>query len=636
MFDRELTDYRLRKSLRLFGHALVALVGVVGLSAGVAGKAHAANPVSALLKGVASSSIAVRASAEMDRATTGPAVARLSEEVLRRDGRQLTPFQRNLLEVNVLYASPQAQALLAALGRDRSLTPDQLRLLKKLVRELRRNPAVHTLEEEGRELKRHRAKLAAVLTARLRARTGPVARSIGGRATVLGVVSGSIGRAVGSRSSRSLALRIGRILATPGAVQYARSLPPLALASLATDPGAGVFPRGHRPAHRSPLLDSAATSCWASASLSGKSPEDGYARDFALSVAKKNATDSAVNHVRDKVVEASVPALVKLHFNKTAAVLALGYGAWHLIDTYAEITDLTDQVAALRDRLCPAGLKLEPAGAEIYPGSWIEYEAEALDRKGKPIGPISHFKLSIDDGQCVGHRCTSSAPGVHPVTATAGRAMAHATLTVLSGKPIVISPKQLPPGSLGVHYSQALQATGGVGPIVWSVENDLPPGLKLDPHTGVLSGAPADFGPWNFTVRASDNYADTETQAYMLAIGPPCIHGTPCAVAEDNGQVSVYWPSYVCCIYPDGPYEYLVADYVNGVWGGPVGSNFWEVVLSPGPSGPGGLWRETFDAATYGQVSGDTMYFVVAYNTSVPNPETNPTVLGTSNTVVVR
>jgi hypothetical protein len=69
-----------------------------------------------------------------------------------------------------------------------------------------------------------------------------------------------------------------------------------------------------------------------------------------------------------------------------------------------------------------------------------------------------------------------------------------------------ISTENLPPGKAGTPYSQALKASGGTSPLVWSVTPGLPAGLSFDPASGALTGVPAapsvaqDF---TFTVKDS-------------------------------------------------------------------------------------------------------------------------------------
>jgi large repetitive protein len=64
----------------------------------------------------------------------------------------------------------------------------------------------------------------------------------------------------------------------------------------------------------------------------------------------------------------------------------------------------------------------------------------------------------------------------------------------------------LPGGTVGVPYSQTLAGSGGTPPYVWSISSGaLPPGLQLNPATGVISGTPTATGPNLFTVTLTDS-----------------------------------------------------------------------------------------------------------------------------------
>jgi Putative Ig domain len=61
---------------------------------------------------------------------------------------------------------------------------------------------------------------------------------------------------------------------------------------------------------------------------------------------------------------------------------------------------------------------------------------------------------------------------------------------------------------LGGNFSFPLVATGGSAPYTWHlVEGQLPPGLKLHPHKGDISGTPTAPGEYPFTVAAVDSSA---------------------------------------------------------------------------------------------------------------------------------
>jgi len=64
----------------------------------------------------------------------------------------------------------------------------------------------------------------------------------------------------------------------------------------------------------------------------------------------------------------------------------------------------------------------------------------------------------------------------------------------------------LPTGYLGVSYWAQLAAEGGTPPYSWAVvEGSLPPGLELDPLTGVIAGSPTLQDTFPFTIEVRDS-----------------------------------------------------------------------------------------------------------------------------------
>lgn len=100
-----------------------------------------------------------------------------------------------------------------------------------------------------------------------------------------------------------------------------------------------------------------------------------------------------------------------------------------------------------------------------------------------------------------------------------GSAFGWLTL-VVRPSPLSITTLSLPAGSVGVAYSAQLAAAGGVTPYVWSVPaGTVPPGLTLDPGTGVLAGTPTTAGSFAFTVQVTDSAQATATRTYTVRTG---------------------------------------------------------------------------------------------------------------------
>jgi uncharacterized protein (TIGR03437 family) len=90
--------------------------------------------------------------------------------------------------------------------------------------------------------------------------------------------------------------------------------------------------------------------------------------------------------------------------------------------------------------------------------------------------------------------------------------------------PVSITAGALPGAIVGLSYSAALAATGGVPPYSWSLASGtLPSGLFLNPTAGTISGTPAlnAQGSYAFTIRAADSVGLVSTVPFQLLVDPP-------------------------------------------------------------------------------------------------------------------
>jgi hypothetical protein len=81
-------------------------------------------------------------------------------------------------------------------------------------------------------------------------------------------------------------------------------------------------------------------------------------------------------------------------------------------------------------------------------------------------------------------------------------------------------------GQVGVLYSSALTASGGVPPYTFSITSgSLPPGLTLNTSTGAITGTPTTAGTFNFTAKVTDSSGNSTTGTVStncsIVIAPP-------------------------------------------------------------------------------------------------------------------
>jgi putative Ig domain-containing protein len=114
------------------------------------------------------------------------------------------------------------------------------------------------------------------------------------------------------------------------------------------------------------------------------------------------------------------------------------------------------------------------------------------------------------------------------VADTGGQAATQAlSILINPPSPPHITTTSLPGGTVGLAYSETLQATGGTGTLVWSLSaGSLPANLTLSP-AGTISGTPTNTGTSNFTVKVTDALAQSATQALSIAISAALTITTP-------------------------------------------------------------------------------------------------------------
>jgi hypothetical protein len=118
---------------------------------------------------------------------------------------------------------------------------------------------------------------------------------------------------------------------------------------------------------------------------------------------------------------------------------------------------------------------------------------------------------------------TAVAAGTTQITASLNGKSGSTNLTVTNTPPAplqIISTSPLPNGTVGVPYSQPLQATGGTQPYTWSLigGTSLPAGLFLNASTGVISGTPTTAQTTNTLIKVADSASPANSTSKLFAL----------------------------------------------------------------------------------------------------------------------
>ena len=182
------------------------------------------------------------------------------------------------------------------------------------------------------------------------------------------------------------------------------------------------------------------------------------------------------------------------------------------------------------------------SGSAIPPG--LSFNTANATLSGKPTTPGVFFvTISVSD-------------------ATGAQAIASFNITI-TGPFAITTQAPLAAGAQGLAYSQGFAAAGG-SPYRWSIDTP-PPGLTMNPASGVLTGTPTASGTFNFNVTATDAASLAATQSFTvliypgLTVTPPVVSsgavGVPYSqafTASGGGGASTYTWSLIQGTLPPG------------------------------------------------------------------------------------
>ncbi|MEH1101636.1 fibronectin type III domain-containing protein [Micromonospora sp. CPCC 205561] len=155
-------------------------------------------------------------------------------------------------------------------------------------------------------------------------------------------------------------------------------------------------------------------------------------------------------------------------------------------------------------------------------------------------------------------------PLVIRVVDSAGKSGTRLIILVINKAPVLSFPAP-PLGEVDAAYAYQFTVIGGTAPFTWSLASGtLPPGLTLNPTTGLLSGRPTVAGAYLSTIRVTDANGVSAGKVIRLVIQPPSVITLTASTNATTFGTAVHFDAVVGPGVAEGSVT-LVDEQPNGV-----------------------------------------------------------------------
>lgn len=109
-----------------------------------------------------------------------------------------------------------------------------------------------------------------------------------------------------------------------------------------------------------------------------------------------------------------------------------------------------------------------------------------------------------------------------------------------STAPLAITTAELPTGTVGQAYSASLNGSGGTKPYTWTITSgSLPPGLRLEPSNGSITGTPTTAGVQPLVVALTDSHGSRTALSAPLTVAPAGLAGIKAVSASHSAAYAL-------------------------------------------------------------------------------------------------